>query len=201
MTLFEGKKDPSMSLDMAAAYPKTDDWYALRVRTRHEKAVAGALRNKGYDEFLPLYKARRQWSQRIAEVELPLFPGYVFCRFEPAQPGTRIVTTPGVMGIVGFGGKPTPVDHHEIAAIQLVLDSGMATEPWKFTAAGQRVRVIHGALAGLEGIFVAAKKNHRLLLSLSLLQRSVAIQIEEASVVALTPDHGMPSPAAIFAAG
>lgn len=196
MTLLRGEKDPSMSLDMAAACPKTDDWYALHVRTRHEKAVAEALRSKGYEEFLPLYRARRQWSQRIAEIDLPLFPGYVFCRFVNAQPGSRIVTTPGVMGIIGFGGKPIPVDQNEMAAIRRVLETGIATEPWKFTPAGQRVRVIHGPLAGLEGIFVEAKTNHRLLLSLSLLQRAVAIQMDDSSVVCVNPTRRLHAAAA-----
>jgi len=179
-----------MSLDVAAACPKTDGWYALYVRARQEKAVSAALKRKGYDEFLPLYRVRRQWSHRIAQVDLPLFPGYVFCRFKSAQPGARIVTTPGVMGIVGFAGKPAPIDQSEMSAIYRALEAGIATEPWKFTAAGQRVRVTQGPLTGLEGIFIEAKKNHRLLLSLSLLQRSVAIQIEEASVSALASEYG-----------
>jgi transcription antitermination factor NusG len=165
-------------------------WYALHVRTRHEKSVAAILRNKGFDEFLPLYQSRRQWTQRVAEIDLPLFPGYVFCRFEPGERRIPIVTTPGVMGIVGFGGKPVPVDDNEIEAIHRVLDIGIAAEPWKYTPSGQRVRIEHGALAGLEGIFVEVKKNHRLLLSLSLLQRTVAIQIDAACVVPVKPAGG-----------
>src|SRR5450631_3179299 len=74
-------------------------WYALHVRSRHEKAVAAALRCKDFAEFLPLYTSRRQWSQRVAEVELPLFPGYVFCSFDPGEKRVLITTTPGVMGI------------------------------------------------------------------------------------------------------
>jgi transcription antitermination factor NusG len=160
-------------------------WYALQVRTRHEKAVAAALRSKGFAEFLPVYKARRQWSQRVAEVELPLFPGYVFCRFDPGEKRVLISSTPGVIGLVGFGGKAAPVDVEEIEAIHRVLRMGIAAEPWKYVETGQRVRVVHGALMGLEGIFVEAQKHHRLLLSVSLLQRSVAIQIDSAWVVPL----------------
>jgi transcription termination/antitermination protein NusG len=172
-------------------------WYALHVRSRYEKSVSTVLRNKGFDEFLPVYQSRRQWSQRIAEIDLPLFPGYVFCRFEPSERRIPIVTTPGVMGIVGFGGTPIPIDDGEIEAIHRVLATGIAAEPWKYMPTGQRVRIEHGALAGLEGIFVEVKKNHRLLLSLTLLQRSVAIQIDAASVVPVNPARGASSAALI----
>jgi transcription antitermination factor NusG len=176
-------------------------WYALHVRTRYEKTVSTVLRNKGFEEFLPLYQSRRQWTQRIAEIDLPLFPGYVFCRFEPAERRVPIVTTPGVIGIVGFGGKPVALDDGEIEAIHRVLKTGVAAEPWKYTPSGQRVRIQHGALAGLEGIFVEVKKNHRLLLSLTLLQRSVAIQIDAACVVPVHPARGAASlPVAILTA-
>ena len=158
-------------------------WYALHVRSRYERAVSTVLRYKGFAEFLPVYRSRRQWSQRIAEIELPLFPGYVFCSFDPAERRVPIMTTPGVMGIVGFGGKPVPIEDGEIQAIHRVLETGIAAEPWKYIESGQRVRVEHGALAGLEGIFIEVKKNYRLLLSLTLLQRSVAIQIDAACVV------------------
>jgi transcription antitermination factor NusG len=158
-------------------------WFAVRVRSRHEKKVAAALRNKGFEEFLPLYKSRRRWSERIVEIELPLFSGYVFCRFDPGERRVPVATTPGVMGIVGFGGKSTPLDDGEMAAIRRVIELGIAAEPWKYVQSGQRVRIEHGALAGMEGIFVEAKKKHRLLLSLTLLQRAVAIQVDESSVI------------------
>jgi transcription antitermination factor NusG len=165
-------------------------WFALQVRSRHEKAVSAALQNKGFAQFLPVYRSRRRWTQRIAEIELPLFPGYVFCSFDPTERRVPIMTTPGVMGIVGFAGKPVPLEDSEINAIQRVLRTGVAAEPWKHTPSGQRVRIEHGALAGLEGIFVEVKKNNRLLLSLSLLQRSVAIQIDGACVVPINVDPG-----------
>jgi transcription antitermination factor NusG len=160
-------------------------WYAVQVRSRHEKAVETALRNKGFEGFLPLYKSRRRWGQRIVEIELPLFSGYVFCRFDPGERRVPVATTPGVMGIVGFGGKATPLDEAEMAAIRRVIELGIAAEPWKYVQSGQRVRIEHGALAGMEGVFLGAKKKHQLLLSLTLLQRAVAIQVDESSVVAL----------------
>jgi transcription antitermination factor NusG len=185
--------------DTTSSNEASHRWYALHVRTRFEKSVSAILRNKGFDEFLPIYQSRRQWSQRIAEIDLPLFPGYVFCRFEPTERRIPIVTTPGVIGIVGFGGKPVPVDDGEIEAIHRVLDTGIAAEPWKYVPSGQRVRIGPGALAGLEGIFIEVNKSHRLLLSLSLLQRSVAIQIDAAWVTPIGSPHGGSSPATIFA--
>lgn len=170
-------------------------WYALHVRSRFEKAVASVLRNKGFEVFLPTYRSRRQWAKRIAEIDLPLFPGYVFCSFNPAERRIPVATTPGVLEIVGFGGKPAPVEMGEIEAIHRVLKSGMVAEPWKYAETGQRVRVEHGALAGLEGIFVEVKKNHRLLLSVTLLQRSVAVQVDAAWVVPVHAGRGMAAPA------
>lgn len=158
-------------------------WYAVRVRSRYEKTVAAALRNKGFEEFLPLYKSRRRWGQRIAEIELPLFSGYVFCRFDLSERQVPVATTPGVLGIVGFGGKATPLDEVEMAAIRRVIELGIAAEPWKYIQSGQRVRIEHGALAGMEGVFLGTKKKHQLLLSLTLLQRAVAIEVDESSVV------------------
>jgi len=157
-------------------------WYAVRVRNRHEKAVATALRNKGFEEFVPLYNSRRRWGQRTVEIELPLFSGYVFCRFDLGERRVPVATTPGVMGIVGFGGKATPLDEVEMAAIRRVIELGIAAEPWKYVQSGQRVRIEYGALAGMEGVFLGAKKKHQLLLSLTLLQRAVAIQVDESSV-------------------
>lgn len=162
-------------------------WYALHVRSRYEKAVSTVLQSKGFAEFLPSYISRRQWSQRIAEIELPLFPGYVFCRFDPAERRVPVLTTPGVMGIVGFGRTPVAIEVGEMESIHRVLQNGVAAEPWKYTPSGQQVRVEYGALAGLEGIFVDVKKHHRLLLSLTLLQRSVAIEIDAACVVPVRP--------------
>jgi transcription antitermination factor NusG len=180
-------------------------WYALHVRNRYEKAVSTLLQYKGFAEFLPVYRSRRRWSQHIAEIELPLFPGYVFCSFDPAERRVPIMTTPGVMAIVGFGGKPVPIEPGEIEAIHRVLATGIATEPWKYVPSGQRVRVERGSLAGLEGVFIETRKDHRLLLSVTLLQRSVAVQIDESCVVPIrVPTRsacGSPPSAVILAAG
>lgn len=155
-------------------------WYAIQVAHRAEAVVATALRNKGYPEFLPLYRSRRVWSDRIVELDLPLFPGYVFCRFHPHDRRVPIVTTPGVRRIVSFGGAPIPVDEAEIAAVQAILASGLPAAPCPYLAAGRRVRIRHGALQGVEGIVVESKTRHRFVVSVHLLQRSVSVEIDSA---------------------
>ena len=186
-------------IDTQSSMQTDQRWYALHVRSRYEKAVSTVLRHKGFTEFLPVYRSRRHWSKRIAEIELPLFPGYVFCRLHRAERSVAIMTTPGVIAIVGFAGTPVPIDYDEIEAIRRVLDTGIAAEPWKYISSGQRVRVEYGALAGLEGILIQAQKDHRLLLSVTLLQRSVAVQIDEACVVPIKSAFGVVSAAAIVA--
>jgi len=157
---------------------ENDRWFALCTRAQHEKSVSSALRSKGYEEFLPLYRCRRRWSDRFKEIELPLFPGYVFCRFDLNR-RLPILTTPGVALIVGSGRTPLPVEDHEIAALQSIASSKFETEPWPFLQVGQRVRIEQGVLEGVEGILLALKKPHRLVVSVTLLQRSVAVEIDQ----------------------
>ena len=156
-------------------------WFALQVRARHEMGVASFLEAKGYEQFVPLYKNRRRWSDRIKVVEAPLFPGYLFCRFDPLY-RLPILKTPGVMQIVGYNRIPTPIDETEIQAIQTLVGSGLPTHPWPFLTVGERVRIESGSLCGLEGIVVKLKQNHRLVVSVTLLRRSVAVEIDSALV-------------------
>lgn len=155
----------------------TYPWFALQVRARYENYVATLLGGKGYESFLPLYKCRRRWSDRIKEVELPLFPGYLFCRFNPHK-RLPILLTPGVVLIVGIGRTPAPVDEEEIAAIQTVVKSGLPAQPWPFLQIGQRLRIDYGALCGLEGILLELKGHRRIVVSVTLLQRSVAVELD-----------------------
>jgi transcription antitermination factor NusG len=159
-------------------------WYALQVRARFEQGVADHLDGKGYEWFLPLYKCRKRWSDRIKEVEAPLFPGYLFCRIN-LQDRLPILKTPGVIQIVGSNRTPIAVDEVEVQAIQRMVASGIPNQPWPFLAAGDRVRIESGPLCGLEGILVEFKGNHRLVLSVTLLQRSVAVEIDSAFVSSL----------------
>lgn len=137
------------------------------------------LRDRGYDVLLPMYRARRQWSDRIREVDLPLFPCYVFCRFDPLRL-VPILATPGVIRPVSFGSRIVPVDEAEVGAIQAILGSRMTCEPWPYFRIGQRVRIEHGCLSGLEGFICSVKGRFRLVVNVTLLQRSCAVEIDQA---------------------
>jgi transcription antitermination factor NusG len=163
-------------------------WYALRVRSRHEDAVAKHLEARGLESFLPLYKSQRRWSDRVKEIGIPLFPGYVFCHFNVMN-RLPIVTIPGVVHVVGTGKIPAPIDESEIAAIQVAVKSGLRTEPWPSLCVGDRVRIEHGPLSGVEGILLSVRGHQRLLLSVTLLQRSVAVQVDEAWVQPIALQH------------
>jgi transcription antitermination factor NusG len=161
-------------------------WFALQVRTRQEASVAQQLNGQGYERFLPLYKVRKRWSDRIKEVNAPLFPGYLFCRFNP-QDRLPILKTPGVIQVVGFNNGPAAVDEAEIRSIQTLVTAGVPHQPCPFLAAGDRVRIESGPLLGLEGILIDVKRSHRLVLSVTLLQRSVAVEIDSALITAISP--------------
>ncbi|MBZ5526377.1 MAG: UpxY family transcription antiterminator [Acidobacteriia bacterium] len=156
-------------------------WFALHVRTRFESAVAVHLQGKGYEFFLPMYVEKRRWSDRMQEIEQPLFPGYVFCRFDP-QARLPILVTPGVIGVVGVGKTPIAIADEEIAGIQTVVNSGLPSQPWPFLQIGERVQIGSGPLHGLTGILEEIKGRHRLILAVTLLQRSVAVEIDVACV-------------------
>lgn len=161
-------------------------WFALHVRPRREKFVASLLRHKGFVEFLPLYRSRRRWSDRYRQIELALFPGYLFCRFDPHN-RLPVLTTPGVDFIVGVGKTPVPVDEAEVWAVRAIVDSGLGAVPWPFLETGQRVRIEDGPLFGLEGILLDIRKQHRLVVSVTLLRRSVAVEIERGWIRPLGP--------------
>ena len=153
-------------------------WYAVRVRSQYEDMVARHLRVRGLEAFLPLYRQQQRWSDRFKELELPLFPGYVFCQFDPKN-RLPVLTVPGVVHIVGAGKNPVPIDETEIAAIQAAVKSGLPRLPWPFLEVGQRVKIEYGPLCGIEGILLGFRGHHRLVLSITLLQRSVAVEMNE----------------------
>jgi len=161
-------------------------WFALQVRTRWESSTAVLLSGKGYEALLPTYRAKKRWNGRLREVNAPLFPGYVFCRFD-AQKRLPILVTPGVIAVVGRGRVPLPVDASEIAAIQTVVSSGVRAEPWPYLEIGQRIRIEQDALAGLEGILISFKGSHRIVVSVTLLRRSVALELDRSCVRAAGP--------------
>ena len=155
-----------------------EQWFALRVKPRTEKVVADAVRAKGYEAFLPLHIERRRWSDRVTTVELPLFPGYVFCRFD-VQQRLPILTTPAVIAVVGIGKSPHPIPDEEIASLQIVVASGLRLHAWPHLEIGQRIQIVGGPLAGAEGVLMAQDKEQRLAVSVTLLQRSVVVEIPE----------------------
>jgi transcription antitermination factor NusG len=156
-------------------------WYALQVRTRFERVVALHVGNKGFEEYLPMYRAARQWSDRVKQIDVPLFPGYVFCKFDINE-RLPVLMIPGVMSVVNFGGTPFAIPEPEIRGLQNVVGSGLDYEPWPFSSVGQPVQVKFGPLRGLEGLIVEVKKNYRLVISVTLLRRSVSVEIDRDSV-------------------
>jgi len=175
-----------MGHSVAAAHPLSlnllkDKWYAAQVKASCEKAVAVMLRSHGYDEFVPLRKWRRRWSDRTKEDEVPVFPGYVFFRIQRPVI-TRVVTVPNVIRIVGFGKEPVSIPESEINAIRCAVESGKLVTPAAFLQRGQLARVVSGSLTGVEGLFVERRGQNRLILSITLLQRSVAVEIDKHDV-------------------
>jgi transcription antitermination factor NusG len=168
-------------VEEAAVCPQADKplqrWFAVHVKPRSEKTVALIAGNRGYEAFLPLQKVRRRWSDRVKQLEIPLFPGYIFCRLAVAH-RLPLLMTPGVLGLVGVGRTPLPIEDTEILNIQAVVNSGLWAEPCAFLESGQSVRLEEGPLAGLEGLYVESRSEHRIVVSVSLLRRSVAIEIE-----------------------
>ena len=146
----------------------------MQVKPRQEGTAARHLEEREYELFLPLYRSRRRWSDRIKDVELPLFPGNLLCRLDPRN-CRGVVTAPGVRQIVGAGRTPIPVANEEIASVEAVVASGLRPEPWPFLRVGQRVRLEEGPLAGVEGIVVNIKNRRRLVVSVALLERAVAV--------------------------
>lgn len=161
--------------------PGIADWFAVQVRSRWEQSTAGILSSKGYETLLPTYESERRSGGRLRTVELPLFPSYVFCRFDVLK-RLPILVTPGVVAIVSRGRVPIPVEQAEIAGIQTLVGSGAQAEPWPYLEVGERVRIEDTALRGVEGILLCLKGSRRVVVSVSLLQRSVALEIDRALV-------------------
>lgn len=157
-------------------------WYALQVKSRYEHIAHTHLCARGFVALLPQYKSRRRWSDRYQEITLPLFPGYVFCQIDILN-RRPVITTPGVVSIVGAGSVPIPIEELEIAAVQAVVNSGIASEPWRYLQVGQSVRVTDGPLCGLEGILVDLGRHSHLVLSIELLQRSIAVQVPRDAIM------------------
>lgn len=166
--------------------PNPNRWYALQVRTRWESSTSLLLSGKGYQTLLPTYRVKKTWSGKPRELDTPLFPGYVFCEFD-AHNRLPVLVTPGVIAVVGRGKIPEPVEEAEIAGIRAAMTSGYRVEPCPYLELGQKVRIESEPLQGLEGILVNFKGNHRIVLSVTLLRRSVALEIDRSCVRPMGP--------------
>jgi transcription antitermination factor NusG len=165
-------------------------WYAVVVRSNFERIVAQSLRQKDYEVFLPAYMAKRRWADRVKVVERALFPGYLFCRMNLRE-RVPVLDTPGVASIVGIAKCAIPVPDSEIAAIQRVIESGLPLTVMPYLKVGQFVHIVHGPLAGVEGIVIASKNQSRLVVSVEMLQRSVTVEIESDWAEASKPAYSM----------
>jgi transcription antitermination factor NusG len=156
-------------------------WYALQVAPKRENTVAALLEYKGYEHYVPTYQPNGQRQRTVETAEKKLFPGYVFCKFVyqakgRVKDGGGVVTTPGIIRILG-GVKPVSIPSEEIDAIRRVLSARLRLEPCPFQI-GQKVKIEAGPLRGISGIVIRSAKKHRLVLSLELLQRSVAATVK-----------------------
>jgi transcription antitermination factor NusG len=174
-------------------------WFAIRVKSNFEKKVATGLRNKGLEEFLPMYQSKRRLSDRYKTVDLPLFPGYLFCRLD-LDHRLPLLTTVGFLYIVSVGNKPVPVDEGEIAAVQFVVRSGVPAVPWPSLAVGQRVRLESGPLCGLEGVVTQVGMRDRICVSVTLLQRGVSVEVDRDWIRPLSPARIPPTHSPIVSA-
>jgi transcription antitermination factor NusG len=161
-------------------------WFAILARTGREKNATILLENAGYECYLPVIKFTRQWSDRLKEIELPLFPGYLFCRMNPHN-RLPVLMTPGVIQIVGVGKTPIPVEEQEIDAIQRVGKSGISLMPWPYLQVGHVAQIEEGPLRGMTGIVIRIKSGLKLVLSVNLLQRSIAVEIDRNWIGAAYP--------------
>jgi len=159
------------------------NWYALYTCARHEKPVAEQIEQRSMTCFLPLYRSVRRWKDRRKELELALFPGYVFVRMA-LENRLRILQLPGVVRLVSFNGQPAVLPAVEMEALQARLSCGVGVEPHPYLRAGRRVRVCQGAMEGLEGIIVRRKEHCRVVFSIELIQRSVSVEVDESDLEA-----------------
>lgn len=163
-------------------------WYVIHTRSRHEKRVSEQLQLKQVESFLPLYRSPRNWNGRNAEVDLPLFPGYVFVRI-PLAERLSVLTLGGVAGLVSFQGSPAPLPDVELERLRNCLLVAKA-EPIPYFHAGNRVRIVSGTLAGLEGVILRQNGQARFVLSIDLIQRSVVVNVDACDLELVVPAQG-----------
>jgi transcription antitermination factor NusG len=154
-------------------------WFAVQTRARHERKIEAELEKKGITAFVPFRREPHRWSDRMKMVDVPIFTSYVFVRTE-ATPACRleVLKTSGVFRFVSVNGAPAPIPDSEIESLQTVIANKLPLSPCGFLKLGQRVRVRGGALDGVEGTLVGTKGEHKLVISVDLIQQSVAVTID-----------------------
>jgi transcription elongation factor/antiterminator RfaH len=179
---FSGSEAPNQGVPdtLTAAYLRPQ-WYATYTRSRHEKRIAQQLERKQVEFFLPLYEAVRQWKNGKARVEFPLFPGYIFVRI-PLKERLQVLEVPGVVRLVGFNGLPAPLPQADIEIMRDALRKGIEAAPHPYLKVGTRVRIKSGPLEGLQGILLRKKGKPRVVVSVDLIMRSIAIDIDSTEV-------------------
>lgn len=162
-----------------------EQWWAIYTRHQHEKVVADVLSAKGFDVFLPLYDSIRRWKDRQKVLSMPLFPCYVFVRGGLSR-RLQIISTPGVHMALTHGDRIAVIPENEIDAIRRTVEGPFRMEPHPFLRCGDRVRVVRGSLYGVEGILTRKKNQFRLVLSVDMLAKSVAVEIDAADVESIS---------------
>ncbi len=161
-------------------------WYAAYTRANHEKRVAEQLVRKRIEHFLPLYESVRRWKDRRMQLQLPLFPGYLFVQLA-LRNRLQVLEIPSVVRLVGFNGHPTALPDGEMEALREGLASQLRVEPHPYLPVGRRVRILRGPLTGLEGILLRRKSSFRVVLSVELIMRSVVVEADANDLEALSP--------------
>lgn len=156
-------------------------WYAAYSYANHEKRVAEQLAQRSVEHFLPLYESVRRWKDRRVRLELPLFPGYVFVHLA-LRDRLRVLQIPSVVRLVGFGGLPAALPDEQVEILRAGLAGQLRAEPHPLLTVGRRVRIVRGPLAGLAGILQRKKSNFRFVLSVELIQRAIAVDVDAADV-------------------
>lgn len=174
---------PAYGLPSEAQAPECA-WYAAYTCARHEKRIAHQLQERRIEYFLPLYRSVRRWKDRKKELELVLFPGYIFVRL-PRANRLRVLQLPGVVRFVSFNGLPAALPENDIEALRKGLLHNLRAESHPYLTAGRRVRVVYGPLSGAQGILVRRRNNSRLVISIDAIMRSVAVEIDEADIAPL----------------
>ena len=159
-------------------------WYAAYTCANHEKQVATQLDVRAVEHFLPLYSSVRRWKDRRVTLDLPLFPGYVFIRLA-LRDRLRVLEVPGVVRLVGFSGQPAALPDEEMEILRTGLSQSLRAEPHPFLTVGRRVRITGGPFAGLEGVLKRKKSSVRVVVTLELIQRSVAVDVDATDVQGL----------------